>query len=48
MGNKSEALLVLEEALYEDFDAHTALFKLMPVLEKDKEVKAVIAIFQPD
>ena len=48
MGNKSEALFVLEEALYEDFDAHTALFRLMPVLEKDKEVKAVIAIFQPE
>lgn len=48
MGNKSEALFVLEEALYEDFDAHTALFKLMPILEKDKEVKAVIAIFQPE
>lgn len=48
MGNKSEALLTLEEALYEDFDAHTALFRLMPILEKDKEVKAVIAIFQPE
>lgn len=48
MGNKSEALLVLEEALYEDFDAHPALFKMMPVLEKDREVKAVIAIFQPE
>lgn len=48
MGNKSEALLTLEEALYEDFDAHTTLFKLLPVLEKDKEVKAVIAIFQPE
>ncbi len=48
MGNKSEALFVLEEALYEDFDSHTALFRLMPVLEKDKEVKAVIAIFQPE
>lgn len=48
MGHKSEALLVLEEALYEDFDAHTALFRLLPVLEKDKEVKAVIAIFQPE
>lgn len=48
MGNKSEALLVLEEALYEDFDAHTALFRLLPILEKDKEVKAVIAIFQPE
>ncbi|MBI5917273.1 MAG: tetratricopeptide repeat protein [Bacteroidetes bacterium] len=48
MGNKQEALLVLEEALYEDFDAHQALFHMMPVLEKDKEVKAVIAIFQPD
>ncbi len=48
MGNKSEALHTLEEALYEDFDAHTTLFKLLPVLEKDKEVKAVISIFQPE
>jgi len=48
MGLKKEALLVLEEALYEDFDAHEALFHLMPVLEKDVEVRAVISVFQPE
>ena len=48
LGQKQAALLVLEEALYEDFDAHNALFHLMPVLEKDVEVRAVISIFQPE
>ncbi len=48
MGQKQEALLVLEEALYEDFDARKALFHLLPVLEKDIEVQAVISIYQPE
>ena len=48
MGMKQEGLLVLEEALYEDFDAREALFMLAPVLEKDAEVRAVIAVFQPE
>ncbi len=48
MGLKKEALLVLEDALYEDFDARKALFNLMPILEKDTEVQAVISIYQPD
>lgn len=47
-GDKQEALLVLEEALAEDFDAHDALFHMMPILEKDSEVRAVISIFQPE
>ncbi len=48
LGLKKEALLVLEEALYEDFDAHEAIFHLVPVLEKDVEVRAVISVFQPE
>lgn len=48
MGDKQAALLVLEEALAEDFDAHDALFRMMPILEKDSEVRAVISIFQPE
>lgn len=48
MGRKREALLTLEDALCEDFDGHNALFKLLPVLEEDREVKAVISIFQPE
>lgn len=45
---KREAFLKLEDALEEDFDSHESLFKLMPVLENDREVKAVISIFQPE
>lgn len=48
MGLKKEALLVLEEALYEDFDAHESLFHIVPLLEKDDEVRAVISVFQPE
>ena len=48
MGKKRQALLALEEALCEDYYAHESLFNLLPVLEKDTEVKAVISIFQPE
>ena len=48
LGLKKEALLILEEALYEDFEAHEALFNLVPALEKDVEVRAVISVFQPE
>jgi tetratricopeptide (TPR) repeat protein len=48
LGQKQAALLVLEEALFEDFEAHNSLFHLLPVLEKDIEVQAVISIFQPE
>lgn len=48
MGLKKDALLVLEEALNEDFEAHNELFRLVPVLENDTEVRAVIAVFQPE
>lgn len=48
LDKKREALLVLEDALCENFDAHDSLFDLIPVLENDSEVKAVISIFQPE
>lgn len=48
MGKKRAALLVLEEALCEDFYAHGSIFSLLPMMAKDSEVKAVISIFQPD
>ena len=48
MGKKREALLVLEEALCEDFYAHGSMFSLLPMMAKDSEVKAVISIFQPE
>lgn len=48
MGQRREALLVLEEALCEDFEAHNSMFSLLPIMAKDSEVKAVISIFQPD
>ncbi|MEO1258561.1 MAG: tetratricopeptide repeat protein [Bacteroidota bacterium] len=48
MGKKREALLVLEEALCEDFYAHDSMFHVMPIMATDSEVKAVISIFQPE
>ena len=48
MGKRREALLVLEEALCEDFYAHGSMFSLLPMMAKDSEVKAVISIFQPE
>jgi len=47
-GKKREALMILEEALCEDFHAHNSMFNLLPVMATDSEVKAVISIFQPD
>ena len=48
LGKKREALLVLEEALCEDFYAHGSMFSIMPLMAKDSEVKAIISVFQPD
>lgn len=33
LGRKQEALLVLEEALLDDFDSHPGLFRLLPGLK---------------
>ncbi len=48
LGLKKDALLALEEALYENYEAHNELFRFNPVLENDTEVRAVIAVFQPE
>jgi len=47
MGHRQEALVQLSNALGEDFFMHDSLFSLLPHLELDQEVKAVIAAFQP-
>ncbi|MBR9919830.1 MAG: tetratricopeptide repeat protein [Bacteroidetes bacterium] len=44
---RPEALFLLEEALTDDFDLHPELFKLLPELEADPEVRAVINTFRP-
>lgn len=48
LGHKQEAFRTLEDALCEDFEGHGSLFQLHPALEDDREVKAVISIFQPE
>lgn len=48
MGDKKNAMLALEDALFEDFEAHSHLFHWLPFLQNDKEVKAIIATLKPD
>ncbi len=48
MDRKKEALLALEDALSEDYDGRDSLFTLLPVLEQDREVQAVIATLNPN
>ncbi|MEY3051517.1 MAG: hypothetical protein RLY31_1302 [Bacteroidota bacterium] len=48
LGLRKDALLALEEALYENYEAHNELFRFNPVLENDTEIRAVIAVFQPE
>ncbi|MBK8655738.1 MAG: tetratricopeptide repeat protein [Haliscomenobacter sp.] len=47
LGRKQEALLVLEEALLEDFDSHPGLFRLLPGIETDPQVRSLIHIYSP-
>ncbi|MCB0642108.1 MAG: tetratricopeptide repeat protein, partial [Phaeodactylibacter sp.] len=47
MGRRQEALATLSTALDEDYFMHSSLFTLMPELEADLEIQAVIAAFQP-
>ena len=44
-GEKEESLLILEEALEEDYSMHRMLFKVAPELEVDKEITAMINYF---
>lgn len=48
LGKKREAFLTLEDALCEDYESRNSLFDLHPMLENDREVQAVISIFQPE
>jgi len=47
MKQRNIALQVLGEALEEDYDMHEAIFTLIPELETDREVRAIISAFQP-
>ena len=47
LGRKQEALLVLEEALLDDFDSHPGLFRLLPGIEADPQVRSLIHIYSP-
>lgn len=44
-GQRQEGLLLLGEALEEDYDAHPILFKLAPNLGKDREVISLVNAF---
>ena len=46
-GRRKEAFTLLQQALYEHYDLYPALFDLAPELEKDRQVLAAIAAFQP-
>ncbi|RME01643.1 MAG: tetratricopeptide repeat protein [Bacteroidetes bacterium] len=48
MGKKKQAMLALEDALFEDFESHGHLFQWLPILQNDSEVKAIIATLKPD
>lgn len=45
LDRREEALHTLEEALQNDFSAHTELFHLMPELKSDPQVTALIHLF---
>ena len=48
MGNKKQAMLALEDALFEDFESHGHLFQWLPILKNDNDVKAIIATLKPE
>jgi len=47
LGHRKEALYLLGDALDEDFSMHESLFSLLPVLEEDTDIQAIIATYQP-
>ncbi len=47
LGRKQEALLMLEEALLDDFDSHPELFRVLPGIETDPQVQSLIHIYTP-
>ncbi|MEM9820175.1 MAG: tetratricopeptide repeat protein [Bacteroidota bacterium] len=46
LGRRKEALYLLGQALSENFSMHDALFDLIPTLENDRDIKAVIATYR--
>ncbi len=47
LGERKEALFLLGDALDEDFSMHDSLFQLLPKLEEDTDIQAIIATYQP-
>jgi tetratricopeptide (TPR) repeat protein len=48
MGRRQESFSCLIEALQDDFDAHRLLFEILPELEQDAAMLALIATYQQD
>lgn len=47
-GKRQEGLIVLEEALLENFEEYTILFQIAPELEVDKEILSMIKYFRAE
>lgn len=47
LGKRKDAFTLLGSALDEDFYRHNSLFDILPVLQEDTEVQAIIATYQP-
>ncbi len=45
MDDKKQGMVLLEEALKEDFDSHIVIFRHSPELKEDKDVKALIKYY---
>lgn len=47
LGRRKEALQVFADALIEDYHAHPCIFRWVPLLEHDPEIKAILATLKP-
>ncbi|MCR9286597.1 tetratricopeptide repeat protein [Saprospiraceae bacterium] len=47
LNKRQDAFMLLSNALDEDFYQHNSLFDILPVLQEDTEVQAIIATYQP-
>ncbi|HMQ07463.1 MAG TPA: CDC27 family protein [Saprospiraceae bacterium] len=48
LGKRQEGMLILEEALTENFEEHNILFQIAPELEVDKEILSMIKYFKAE
>lgn len=46
MGRREEAMTILEEALKEDFEKHPVLFNLLPELQEEPKIMAMLAFYK--